>query len=254
MLNIIVNETEYKCFANWDDMTIGQGIELSKVAQQIPETLKAIYKEMQSGTNTPEYKALIESISVEDRLKSFPAFYGKILKVMTTIPEDVIDHIDTASRIIFYQTYCQDFVFSVLFHVINFTPKNIDHFEFNGVKYNLPETKIILGHEKPMANASALEFAEVADLQVFAHNMQGGKIEVAPNIISILCRPSGERYNEATCLERAKEFKELSMSIFWEVFFCLTELLTISRQRTAISLLEVQLNKQRQEREVASQN
>lgn len=245
MVHIGVAGNDYQCFDNWEEMTCEKGIELSKVAQTIPQTLKSIYTEIQKGEDNPEYIKLLEGITIEERIKDFPAFYGRVLQVLTNIPEEIINHIDYASRTVFYNAYCQPFVFSVLFYPINYTLKKIPSFEYKGETYPLPETKTILGHDKPMAGITAIEFSEVADLQVFAHNLQGGKFEVAPNVISILCRPVGEEYDEQTCLDRAEEFKQLPMSIVWEVFFCLIELMTISKQHTVISLLQERLKGQK---------
>lgn len=245
MVIIRVAGNDYQCFDNWEEMTCGEGIELSKVAQLIPQTLKSIYTEIQKGEDNPEYLKLLEGITTEERIKDFPLFYGKVLKVLTNIPEEIIQHIDYASRTVFYNAYCQQFVFAVLFYPVNYVLKRIDYFNLNGNRYEMPDTKTILGHDKPMSNVTALEFSEVADLQVFAHGLQGGKFEVAPNIISILCRPKGEKYDEQTCLDRAEEFKQLPMSVVWEVFFCLIELMTISKQHTVISLLQDRLSRQK---------
>ena len=69
---------------------------------------------------------------------------------------------------------------------------------------------------------------ETDDILKAAHDMDGGRLDVAANIVSILCRPKAEdgkveKYDEARSLERAQTFLDLPMSIVWEVFFCTHE-------------------------------
>ena len=95
-----------------------------------------------------------------------------------------------------------------------------------------------MGVEKPFFDRTAIEFTECADLELFSKSFAGGKFEVAPNIISIICRPKQEKYNAAVCLLRADGFSELTMDTVWEVFFCFQKHINLSEQITAISLIE----------------
>jgi hypothetical protein len=67
---------------------------------------------------------------------------------------------------------------------------------------------------------------------------------------AIYLRPEGEKYDEQKIAARAKLFEELTMDVYWEVFFCTHQLLTrqlidtlqslrVSRVKRAILALRV---------------
>ena len=101
-----------------------------------------------------------------------------------------------------------------------------------------PSSKTVLGVSIPFYNESALAFAESADMELFAEDMAGGRYKWATNIISILCRPEGEKYNEQRSLERAEKMGELTMDIFWDVFFCSIKCFNISNANFLTYLLQ----------------
>lgn len=252
MLVLVIDSKEYKAFDNWNQMPLSIAVKLhSLLTESMPAALKAFYELKAVGGE--DYKEAAEAwqltVTDEDVIKLFPVFYGKAMAILTTVPEDIIDHIGRETRFLFYKKYCESFVFGIL-HYTEYKIENIKSFNHNGIELFLPETKEVMGKTKPFFDRSAIEFTESADLELFSKQMTGGKYEVAANIISILCRPkiktpeNGseylEPYNEETCLLRAKEFSELPMNIVFEVFFCLAQHLYLSQQITAIcSLKEV---------------
>jgi hypothetical protein len=98
--------------------------------------------------------------------------------------------------------------------------------------------------KRPMADRTAIEFAEIADLEIASKKLDGGKFEVLPVMLAIICRPhidgSVEKYDEQTCLSRADLFKELKMDIVWDVFFSLKTQCVLSGQNTALYLMQQQ--------------
>ena len=250
MINITIDNNPYKVVEQWSEMTLLKAIELSLIVNSMPPRLKAVYDLMSQGgedldKNIAEWSA---SITDEEFLKLFPLFYGKVIECLTDIPADVIEHVNRSERDVFYKNYCEKFVFGLLYFPVDYQYKSPASFTHNDIEYFLPETKNIMGVEKPFFDRTAIEFTESADLEIYSKQLEAGKWEVAANIISILCRPlvrldveykmELEKYNEETCLQRAEEFKSLTMDIVFEVFFCLAKHIHLSTQRTVISSLE----------------
>ena len=98
-----------------------------------------------------------------------------------------------------------------------YEPKGIKSFEWDGVEYHLPKmTADGFGGLLPMAEETAESWAESNDLHIASEN----PYECMPLIVAILCRPEGEPYNELTARQRSEVFKQLPVSIAFEVFFC----------------------------------
>jgi len=212
MITITIDK-QYKIPENWDEVTLSKAIEIYKIP--LPEKLKEYYDLKLAQ------KPLV-GISQTDLIKTFPIYYGEILEVFG-IPKEIVKKIKPIDRSAFYNAYLMEFVLG-LHYSPTYEVKRLEYIEY-GEKLYFPEFKHVLGEEIPMGYVTALEFAETADLQIYAQDLAEGKYKVAANIASIICRPKGEPYHEATCLKRAEKMQDMKMSDVWEVFFCLIELL-----------------------------
>lgn len=258
MLVLTINNKDYKAFDNWNQMPLSIAVKLNTlITESLPASIKELYAITAKGGEdvAKELSDMAATITDEQLIKEFPIFYGKAIAILTTIPEDVINHIGPSDRSLFYKKYCESFVFGILHYAVDYNIEKIKSFTHNGIELFLPVTKEVMGQERPFFDRSAIEFTESADLEIASKQMAGGKFEMATNIIAILCRPkiqvpeNGseylEPYNEERCLERAKEFTELPMNIVFEVFFCLTQHLHLSQQITLISSLKEIVKDQR---------
>lgn len=240
-----INGTEYKSIETWDEMPLSMAVDIHKV--NIPSILKELYDEYaQKEPDEKKITELNDNIAHEDRVKHFPLFYGQIICILAGIPEDVLEHIMWDMRTEFYRKYCERFVTGIMYGDYS-DIKNIDSFDWEDSSYYLPKSghfmdgNVELAASKdqstPMENEQTIVFTEIADLEVYSEQLEGGKYEVAANIISVMCRPQSEVYDEKTSLARAEKFQQLPMNIVWEVFFCILQLSTISSQNTLISKL-----------------
>ena len=211
MINISINDKQYKIPESWDEIDLAKGIELTKVCYNCPDKLKEIYKGTEIEPTDTDYK------------KTFPLFYGEVLACLTGLSSEDIGKILWQERTAVYSRYLAPFAVGVMFQPVDYEAKNIESFKHDGETYYLPKSREVLGSERMMAFESALTFTEAADLEIYFSKMQKGKIEGMANIISILCRPEGEEYNEEKSLARAEGFMTLPMTVVWEVFFFLTE-------------------------------
>jgi hypothetical protein len=173
-----------------------------------------------------------------------PQLYGEFIGVLTTIDQALIDKLTPLARTNFYNKYLLQYVLGILFFPVNFSPIKEDSFNIEGVKYYYPKSRrFMVGTEEieePFIDGTALEFTEVADLEVAAKELEGGRFEMAANIIAILCRPEGEKYNEQVSLKRVPILiKHLRMDIVWQVFLYITKSFSTVNNSILTSLKEV---------------
>jgi len=219
---------------DWEDLTISDCIKLC--SYKVPAKLKELY----SKDKLEKYNELYNSFTEKDHIW-FAKYYGKVLKIMLTDPSDV-DYLQWHERVSIYELYCQDYIVSLYSEFPNYKPKRIKHFEFKGEKYYLPKTLKLLDNEIPMYKEKALTFVEGASLYSAIIDLQEKGIDKFPYFIATYCRKIDEKYNEDNVLLRAGYFHKLPMSIAWEVFFCIQNLLDISMRNTATYLeREVQM-------------
>lgn len=236
MLIFRVNGTDYKAVEKWEELTLETALQV--LAIPIPENLKLIYE----GTEVEP--------STEDKLKHFPTYYGEVLKVLTDIPEQIIDNIYSEDREEAYKTI-ERLVIGLHF-APDYEVKGIKSFKIEDEVCELPTHKVLLGQEKPFSDCEAIEFVESTDLRIRGAKLEEGEYKYAPEFIAILCRPKGEKYNEEVCMKRAESMKKLTMDIVFEVFFCTIKRFSLLRKHTVTSSLLQGLRSVRKSRQVAS--
>ena len=220
MHTLEVDGQPYKYIENWSEMKLSEAIELHSVLLELPEPIRESYRLMFDPDGEEKAKKL--DISDEDVIKHAPEVYCKVIKILTDIPENLVDLIGWNERTEFYNKFLASFCIGLLNTPFDYEPKNIESFEHNGNKYFLPGSqKDVHGEDRPMINTTAIEFTESVDLELAAKQVESGKYAYIKNVISILCRPKDEPYSETVCLNRAEEFETLTMDVVWEVFFCL---------------------------------
>lgn len=221
MYNIVINGNTYKCPEKWEDINLGKAAGAFPIINRLPENMKKIYRLM----FTKNGKAEISKIELTDDeiIKLIPSVQGELIAYFCDIPKDVMENVSSEDRTAFFSRYIMPFVVGLLVHPYNYEPKGIDKFTHKGIDYYLPMSSTdVNGENKPLSDLETICFTESADLQLACTKTGKGNYKLMGNIISILCRPKGEKYNEQTAIERAKEFQNLPMSIVWEVFFYLS--------------------------------
>lgn len=220
-MNVVkIQDKEYRCICDWSEMTLSQAQKVYEIP--MPEKLKDFYLKIIKGD-----KDLKFDFTIEEYEKDLPLYYGKVICALSDIPESIMEYVDKLQREELYRYTSKNnismllIVLSLLGEPLNFVPTNLKSFKWNGETLMFPESKIALGIEKPFANETAKTFCESADLLINCEKLKQGKYQSMANIIAILCRPAGEKYNEETSLKRALMFDNLTMDIVWQVFFYL---------------------------------
>jgi hypothetical protein len=94
--------------------------------------------------------------------------------------------------------------------------ENFTGFEVKGVEYLMPS--------KHMQESTLIEFAESAQFQEDLKELKAGNYIAILDIMSVLCRPKGEQYDEKNNAKRKKIFSSLSMDVAINVGFFLIRL------------------------------
>ncbi len=221
-----INNTKYKSFASWNEIRLRDAEVVYSIV--MPEKLRNYY-ELLLLEQTEEIKSKINAINftVEELEKEFPLYYGNVICALSNIPEQVMELTPRVQREELYRyksnggTNCISIVMGLMKFPFDFEPQGLKQFEWQGETLLMPETKRILGIDRPLTDETAITFCETADLIINIDKVKQGKYKSLANIVSILCRPAGEVYNEVKSLARAETMSELTMNIVWEVFFCL---------------------------------
>lgn len=223
MVHITIDK-KYSIPESWEEISLDVATKLFTVP--MPESLMEYYKQkLEKESPIPTSKELV---------KIFPKYYGEILSVFG-VPKHVVNKISPIDRTVFYNQFLLEFVLGV-----HFSPtidlKKPEFIECDGEKLYFPKSKMILGHETPMAYTTAWEFSEMADLQIYSQSLAEGKYGVLANIASIMCRPIGEEYDEDKSLARAEKLKEMNMADGFEVFFCFLKQLSTQTEHDQMYL------------------
>ncbi len=232
MIHLRIEDADYRLYDQWEDIPLSKAIEASKVA--VPDTLIRLF-ELRVKDKTNEYLLAYDSLQDGDRIRILPEYYGRMIALFSDIPPEVIDRIYWEIRTGLFNRYLEHIVIG-LFLVPTYQPKGPTEFEHRGVKYYLPNIE----------QMTAAEFAEAADMEVLGREVYGGRYEAMAMLIAILCRPKDEPYNESKVAQRAELFKDLPMSVAWEVYFFLQDCLQrlegdiLTYSNAAISQLQKQ--------------
>jgi hypothetical protein len=250
MIFFTTNEKEYACLAEWREITLAKAIEASKyVHSNIPPLLKksvqsecAMY--MDGALELKDaWKKDIDAISEEEHLKLIPIYAAGLLSILSLCPKEIIGHIDKKHLTGFYFGYLHKLAMGLLHFPFDHHYEEVESITIADTTCWLPSIVDYGLEKRPMADRTAIEFTEVADLELNAKKLEGGNIEVLPLVIAIMCRPRGvdgmiEKYNELICAQRSKLFLDLNMDDVWNVFFSLKNRCTLLEQNTAICLLK----------------
>lgn len=209
MFILKIQNEDYELPSSWSEITLGRSLKI--LGEKPPDGYYELISQDKNFNFTNEFW-----------IKTLPVFYGQMIRHLSNIPEKIIEQMTVEQRAKVF-IHIAEFV-NILFYGKPENIEEINQFTFNGSLYYLPKKITKLGIEYPMADEPMQTFTESADLLLAGMNLKENKLEYAANIVAILCRKEGEKYDERKMLERAEIFKELPMSVVWNVFFCFIKL------------------------------
>jgi hypothetical protein len=230
MNRIDIQGEKFNLYNTWEDVTLERFQRLC--ALKIPEKYENFVRSIFSDKPGDYDKATLET-SDREWLKIFPAYYGDVILILSDIPPEVINNLHRIIREQLYEEYFYPFVVSVITGyswykdngVLARSPRlNCKSFDFEGEKYFFPESLVYNQVEIPMCKESILTFSEASDIEIAITEWGQKGIDSVAQMIAVYCRKEGEEYNSDAVLERIAKFKNLPMTIIWEVFFYIAEL------------------------------
>ena len=85
MLTVTIQGKEFLLCDTWSDLTLSKFGELCSL--KMPDKLKAKYRAMIDGEEQ-------KPDNHRDLVKTYPKYYGEVIKLLSDIPQDVIDSIE----------------------------------------------------------------------------------------------------------------------------------------------------------------
>jgi len=238
MVNFTINNEQYQFPSTWGEISLKDSIALHELCKSIPTYLKDKYDIiLGSGSHEiaeEEITKWMEDIEVSEAVKEFPIFYGKVIKSLSNVPQELIDYTTIESRTQIFSTYLERFVLDIMYNGVTYQSVGISSFEFKGNEYYLPSERRMNDLVIPMEAMSTVQFCEASDFMAMINKQKEG-FKYSAYIVAILCLMKDEKYDEEVIVKRAKEFEELPMDIIWEVFFCLESFLHTSKKDTLSS-------------------
>jgi hypothetical protein len=251
MIRIQVLDNEYNLLNTWEDITLERFQRLCalKIPEKYGEYIKACFSEKEGI-----YEKALTTLSNKDLIKTFPEYFGEVIFTLSDIPREIIDRLHRIIREQLYETYFYPFVVSVFAGIpLQFEDSKLirsprferDSFWFDDERNFFPQSLVYVSIEVPMYKETILTFSEASDIEVAINEWGSKGVDSVAQMIAVYCRREGEQYNPEAVLERIPKFKNLPMTIIWEVFFYITEL--GARSVVAMLLYSRQLEKAIQE-------
>jgi hypothetical protein len=249
MKKVIIGDYQFEMKSEWGDLLLSDFVALCQI--KMPEKLVNLYK---NAEDKEKWNGVFDSITFEDNEKLHPEYYGQVIKLLSNIPQSIIDLIDAEQRTELFNQYLFPFAFSSItdYPVVLvdgkselYQPKEIKHVNFKGAKYYFPESLKIRDLETPLAKESIISFTEASGVITAWNKLSEGGAEYAALIPAIYLRKKGEKYDEQTVLERSKIFTELTMDVVWSLFFYTIKLAGQSLNDTLLSLTANETTKSR---------
>lgn len=212
MLKVEIQGSDYKLCDQWDDITLTTFGDLCRI--KLPDNLRARWRAFIEDKEIPED-------THRDIVKTFPTYYGKVIKLLSDIPQPVVDSIEWSVREKLFNEYLLKFCISTVSSFPQYEPLQAKSFKLDGEEYFLPESLKHGGQNIPLAGETIGTFAEAADIEIALHEWSEKGVDAMAQICAVYLRKAGETHSDELVIERTEKFKELPMSVVWEVFFCI---------------------------------
>lgn len=246
-------DKRYHVRDTWSDVTLSDAIAIHGMFGDMPNKVREVYISILEG-DVDAARDIYMGLTDEEMNKVFPDWYAAVIAALSDIPLEVLLKTDAMQRTSLYTIHLEPLVVALMRAPGDYPVKEIKHFDHHGVRYYLPEKGMVLGGDGlPGVKLTAVQYAQSADLMARLVEMDRGGWALMANVISILCLPKGEKYDEQTSLKRADVFEDLPMSVVWEVYFFIYRSLTrlsVSILHSLMEAVEAEKGRKRQRRPV----
>lgn len=223
MKKVIIGEFIFNLKSEWEDISLSDFVAICKI--KMPQKLLAMYM---NAEDKEKWEAVFNEVTYEDNEKNFPEYFGKLLAILSDIPQPIIDLIQADQRTELFNQYLFPFAYSSVTDypvILNegkselYQPKEMKTVKYKGQTYYFPETLNINGLDSPLANEEIISFTEASSIMTTWNKLSEHGAEYAAMIPAIYLRKKNEKYSEKLVMERKKLFEGLSMDVVWSLFF-----------------------------------
>lgn len=228
MIVLGINNTDYRVYESWSEITIPKAREIYKVALSIPECLDEVYKERAKGEGVDEDQLNLLLDELDNNTEALDSFYVKALRVLSDIPNKIIKQINKDDLKACYEAYLMPLIFGCLYYPLE-KINDIEVVETMGEKYFAPESKEVMNIVRPLYNETVGVFCDASDVDNSSKKNKQ-KYDFAELIISIIYRAKEEIYSEKQSIERAKIFTHLTCDVYHSAIYQLSKTNSVLKQ------------------------
>lgn len=225
MVRVTVEGTGYSLKNEWSDITLSEYLALATIP--VPVKLRKRWEMLMTGSDE------VVKDTYRNIVKDYPVYYGKVISLLSDIPQKVIERIEWSVREQLFNDYLWYLSMSAISQVPLDKREKVDYFEpigataftFKGETFYLPESLEYGGQKTPLAYERIVTFAEAADIEIALHDVAEKGIDGLAQLCAVYLRKKDEEHSDELVLSRIEQFKELPMTAVWEVFFCIMRLM-----------------------------
>jgi hypothetical protein len=196
MITITTNSTDHKLRHTWQDLTLLHGMKLRDI--KLPQ--------------------------IGDDFDWFQ--HQDVMKQAMSVLCDTVNwvHVDPLTLQTMYMRYALPLIYDLQSEMPQtYMPQLIESFKHNGVTYLMPESLVIDELTVLQHKQDTKRFIEASNLmKSYSELAKDGLKAMSMFTACVVKVDRSEPFDEATILQRAKEFGTLTMDVVWEIFFCIS--------------------------------
>ena len=207
MIRIKINKKSYDIKTEWHEMTWSEAVRVMDLP--VP---KNVQERMKDGP-----------VEFADWLIMDNILYARdVLQILSDAPKEVMEYANPGDCLDIFMRYHLKFVTDMMSAFpVSYQPKFIEWVDFKGVRYFMPDSLMIDTDLVPMHKEKSINFIEAANMYAEYGKLKEKGLKHLNYFTAVYLREEGEGYDEQRIKQRADLFKELTMDIYWEVFFCI---------------------------------
>ena len=147
----------------------------------------------------------------------------KVLGAFSDIPDD--KKVSPQDCLFYFMMYHVRLIADMLSAMpVTYVPRGAERVSFKGVTYEMPRSLRIGDGVVPMEGETADNFVEASNILRQYGLLKERGVKHLNYFVAVYLREKGEGYDEEKIARRAELFKEMTMDIYWEGFFCIHRL------------------------------
>jgi hypothetical protein len=201
-MNFNINNRTYTLNTLWETISLRQAMKIV---------------ELEISEEDLNYLLTTDDISIPERLLDYVI---QVLTILSNVPLKVWDKVNPLYLIVLFQLI-KKIIYGL--HYLNletYTPQGIKEIRFKGKTYKMPESLLINDEEIVCYKEPSKNIIEASNLVQMMGELETKGISLMHLVCAIYLKEDpNELYDEEQIAHRSELFKDLPMSIVFEVFF-----------------------------------